>query len=184
MTITLPIRTIFDVETKWVSDNPYEPEITSVTLINTENPDEILFYEEDEMDACMEYLIASPGLVGFNSKGFDLPVLMKYVDRGNGRLIRSKPHYDIYDEFMRIHRRRISLNNIARNTLGIGKFELTNNTAISLWKNNPKMLLAYNAYDTYLTYLLYVHTVAFGGLSFKLPTLQRFVPETISRPSI
>ena len=184
MTITMPTRTVFDVETKWVSDDPYEPEITSLTIISTEDPDDILYFDEDNIQEGVDFMVASPGFVGFNSKGFDFPVLMKYMDRGSGRLLQSKPHYDIYDEFMRIKRRRISLQNFARNSLGIDKFDLINDTAPGMWKRNPDKLRIYNAWDTYLTYLLYVHTISFGGLYFKLPTRQLFTPETISRPAI
>ena len=184
MTIIVPSRIVWDVETKYYVDDPYDAELSTITMIDTEKPGHIMYYEESEINEAIRIMLASPGLVGFNSKAFDIPVLMKYVDRGHGRKLRAKPHFDIYDEFMRKYQRRISLANMSRNTLVAGKFDLVTDTATSMWKTDPWKLYQYNAWDTYVTYLLYVHVCSFGYLNFKLPTLRRFTPETISRPGM
>ena len=184
MTITIPTRICWDIETKGQSEDPYELEVSLITLIDTEFPRRRLQFDEDNISNCIDYMLASPGFVGFNSKAFDFPVMMKYTDRAHGRALRAKPHYDIYDEFMRKYQRRISLRNIAYNTLRMDKFEMLTSTAAGLYRTDPKKLRIYNYSDTHLTYLLYIHTMTYGYLYFKLPTLRKFTPETISRPGL
>ena len=183
MTISMPIRASFDVETKTSGGDPYELEASSLAVIVSDQPDKIMLWDQDSIAEGVEYLITCPGLVSFNGKGFDIPVLLKYVTRPVGRKLRSLPHYDIYDEFLRIHNRRISLENMARYSLNMDKFDLQT-SAPQLWMTDPAMLQRYNVWDAYLTYLLYNHTISFGSLTFKMPTLQQFVPEMISRPGL
>lgn len=185
LTVIVPSRITFDIETKFYTESPYDAEVSLITLIDSENPRDIQWYSEDDITECLEVMLASPGFVTFNGKAFDFPVFMKYIDRATGRALRAKPHYDIYDEFMRKHQRRISLANMSRNTIISGKFdESMTESAPAMWRHNPEKLRRYNVQDTYVTYLLYLHTVTFGYVYFKLPTLRRFTPETISRPGL
>ena len=182
MTITMPIKASFDVETKSMGDDPYVLEVTSLSVIGSDEPWKLNLWDQDHIDDGIEYMLTFPGLVSFNGRKFDIPTLLKYIERPLGGKLRSLPHYDIYDEFLRIYSRRISLSNMAKYTLNIDKWDLQTMSASAMWRLDPEKLFKYNAWDTYLTYLLYTHTVSFGSLFFKMPTLQRFVPQTISRP--
>lgn len=179
----MPIKVSFDVETKTISDDPYELEATSLSAIGSDQPWKLMLWDQDHIGEGVDYLLTFPGLVSFNGRAFDLPVLAKYIDRPHGRKLRNLPHYDIFYEFQRAKRRRISLANMAKYTLGIDKWDLKT-PATQLWRIDPAKLSKYNVWDTYLTYLLYVHTVSYGKLRFKMPTLQDFTPETISRPGL
>lgn len=181
MTITMPIKASFDVETKTIGDDPYLLEVTSLVVIVSDEPNKLKWWDQDHIDDGIEYMLTCPGLVSFNGRKFDIPALLKYIEQPLGRKLRSLPHYDIYDEFIRTYNRRISLKNISKYTLNIDKWDLSTSPS-TLWRIDPMKLMKYNAWDSYLTYLLYLHTVNSGCLYFKMPTLRRFVPETISRP--
>ena len=173
---------MFDLETYRVA-SPYEAPISTISIITTK-PYKLYQWREDEIDEAVEFLLACPGYVTFNGRKFDVPALLKHMSRGEGRLLRSKPHFDIFHELQQVHPGlRISLNNFAKTTLGIPKFDLTTATAISLWKDNPRKLDIYNMWDTWLTYQLYVYCCSFGELKFTYPTERSFTPETISRTS-
>ena len=181
MKITMPVRASFDVEKRTAGDDPYLLEVTCLAVIVSDQPDRIHLWDYGEIDKGVEFLLACPGLVSFNGKGFDIPTLLKYVDRPHGRKLRSLPHYDIYDEFIRKERRRMSLKNMAKYSLGIDKWDLQTMSPMALWRIDPAKLAKYCVRDTYLTSLLYTHTISFGHLLYKAPTLRQFVPETISR---
>ena len=183
MTISMPIRACLDVETKGASDDPYELEVTSLAVIGSDEPWKLKVWSYGDIGDGIDYLLTFPGLVSFNGKGYDLRTLMKYAERPYGRKLRSLPHYDIYDEFIRVYGRRISLANMAKYSLGIDKWDLQT-SAPSMWRIDPEKLTKYNAWDCYLTYLLYVETIKNGSLKFKMPVLREFTPENIGRPGL
>ena len=179
--LSVPISAVFDIETKEIG-NPYEIEASAMVVIRTDQPKRILYFTEDDIREGAEWLLGSPHITSFNGRQFDVPVLLKYMSRGEGRKLRSMPHYDIFDEWTRINRGRISLNNMAMYSLGISKFENITAGPIEMYKQGlSEELFQYNYWDTYLTYLLLLQTVEKGYLNFKLPTLRKFTPETITR---
>ena len=177
-----PTRAIFDVETTRI-DNPYNAPISCISII-VGNPPEIYQFEEEDVREAVKILLASPGLVTYNGRKFDVPVMLKYMSRGEGRRLRLKPHFDPLFE---IQQQRpgllVSLDNMCKETLGIAKQDLGDESPINLAKYNIPQLLRYNAYDSYLTYLLWNYMCSFGKLYYKMPTRTEFVPDTISRTS-
>lgn len=175
-----PIRTIFDIETK-KAGNPYTIELSSIATIDTAKGKR-QFWFEDQVEDAVRYLLGSPGLVSFNGQEFDVPVLLKYMSRGEGRKLKNMIHFDIFQEFQNdFPGQRISLKNMAKTSLGLDKFENLRATAPMLWKTDPPKLMAYNKWDAELTYQLYLHAFNFGYLEFTLPTLRRFYPENLGR---
>ena len=175
-----PSRAVFDIETKEIG-NPYEIEASAVTVIVTDNG-RLYYWDQDHIREAVEFLLANVGIVTFNGIKFDIPVLQKYMSRGEAQLLKHKPHFDIFHEFViKNPGQRISLENVAKTTLGFGKFDLVNNTATGLWRTEPRKLQAYNAWDTYLTYLLYIFCIEKGYLEFTLPLRRKLVPENIGR---
>jgi len=171
---------VFDVETKQIG-NPYEIDAVAISIISTDDG-KSRYYPEEYIREGVEFLLATPGLVGFNSRRFDVPVLLKYMSRGEGRKLRAKPHFDIFYELQQeFPGLRISLANFSRTTLGLEKFELTTDTAIGLYKHDPDKLRAYVTRDTRLTYLLYLHAFEKGYLEFIYPVRRRFYPENFGR---
>lgn len=178
----VPISAVFDIETKEIG-NPYEVEASSMVVIRSDQPGRILHFNEDNIREGTEWLIGSPHITSFNGRQFDVPVLLKYMSRGEGRKLRNMPHYDIFDEWVRFNKGgRISLNNLATYSLGLSKFENTTAGPIEMYEQGRMQeLFQYNYWDTYLTYMLLLQTLEKGYLTFKLPVIRKFYPEMISR---
>lgn len=176
-----PTRAVFDVETGRI-DSPYAAPLTVISIITTDNGKRYQFYEDNIREA-VDLLLACPGYVTYNGLQLDLPVMLKYMSRGEGRKFQSKPHFDIFHELqVQYPGLKIALNNFAKTTLGETKIE-SETGPIEEWIANPRKLELYNMQDTILTYKLYLYYCSFGYLKFKYPLERTFVPETISRPS-
>lgn len=74
-------------------------------------------FEEQEIPRLEEILRKTALIIGFNIKRFDFPVLQPYLSLDLGKV----PYLDIMEEFVRIKGHRISLESLARATLGEGK---------------------------------------------------------------
>jgi DEAD/DEAH box helicase domain-containing protein len=71
-------------------------------------------YEERELIKFAERLQEKPLLVGFNSRRFDVPILQEYVPFD----ISKFPQLDIMEEIVRVVSHRVSLDSVAKATLG------------------------------------------------------------------
>jgi len=178
----VPISAVFDVETKEFGD-PYEIEASAMVIIRSDQPKRKLWFDEDNMREGVEWLIASPHITTFNGRKFDVPVILKYMSRAEGRKIRNMPHYDIFDEWVKFNRGgRISLHNVAKYSLGLEKFDNTKAGPIALYRQGKmNELFTYNYWDTNLTYMLLLQTCEKGYLKFKMPVVRKFYPEMITR---
>lgn len=74
-------------------------------------------YEESQLDELVATLRESDLVVGFNLLRFDYPVLQPYADVP----LRTVPTLDMLDRIHRTLGVRVSLDSLARNTLGIRK---------------------------------------------------------------
>ena len=171
---------VFDVETKTIG-NPYEIELSSLSIIFTDDGVTRFFTgDDDELRKGVEQLLMATRLVGFNSIRFDVPVILKYMSRGEGRKLRQQPHLDFFAELQKQKRGlRISLENFGKTTLDplYTKFDLTDNTAIGLYKTNPRKFQAYNDWDSRITYLLLIHLYQFGYVKYTFPRATRlYIP--------
>ena len=172
---------VFDVETKAITDSPYDAELSSISIIFSDSG-KFHFYtgDDDELREGVRSLLTAKRICGFNSKRFDVPVILKYMTRGEGRKLRNMPHLDFYHEFVQQNPgRRISLKNMSKTTLGKwhGKFELYNHSAISLYYVRPDKLEAYNNWDTKVTYWLMLALYNQGYVEYILPVRQRlYIP--------
>lgn len=177
-----PSRAVFDLETTTITQSPYDAPVSIIQIITTA-PYKKYVFDVDNIREAVDLLLASPGYVTFNGIKFDMRVLLKYMNRGEGRLFRDKPHFDIFHEFQQQHPGQlISLDNFARTTLGETKIADENGPLI-LYKTNPKLLEKYGVQDALLTYKLYIYYCSFGKLYYTLPQRSEFIPDTISRTS-
>ncbi len=91
--------------------------------------EEFLTYEEPELPRFAERLQRAPLLVGFNSRRFDTPILQKYIPFD----LRRIPQLDIMEELQKVLGHRVSLDSVAKATLGMGKSG-SGLEAIRLWR--------------------------------------------------
>jgi len=75
-------------------------------------------YLENEIPSLVELLKTASLSIGFNTKGFDIPVLSSYMPPGS---IDHVNQLDMLEKIYLKHRFRIGLGNIAAATLGEGK---------------------------------------------------------------
>ena len=176
----IPECAAFDIETKSIGD-PYEIECATLAIIDT-NGEFYYFWGDDIYDG-VALLNKYSLITGFNSRAFDVPCLLKYCTRAEGRKLRYKPHFDLFHEWRKKYKTNMSLKNFAKNTLNLDKFENTNNGPVDMWENGDMdTLMQYNRWDTLMTLGLYLFVVQNGYVLAKMGMgLRRFTPETITR---
>ena len=169
---------IFDVETKrWFDevgeDNHSQLGVSIVSLYAreidedlVEKKGEMVSFWEDELDKLWPYFQGADRIVGFNSVGFDVPVLAAYADFAIERL----PHFDILSKVKEVVGHRLSLDAIAKETLKRQKTE-RGDMAVRLFKTGDgKSLARLKAYceaDVAITRDIYDIGLRQGKLSYK-----------------
>lgn len=120
------LEIILDIETKkaFSEEDGYDPKKLGVSYvgiykrdIGTEKAKEFKGFFEDELTELWSLIEQADRVIGFNIIGFDFPVLSKYY---HGDLS-SLPVLDILKEVKRGVGHRVSLDAIAKETLGVQK---------------------------------------------------------------
>ncbi|WP_018291102.1 ribonuclease H-like domain-containing protein [Verrucomicrobium sp. 3C] len=133
-------------------------------------------YSEQEVEALLQELRNADLIVGFNILGFDFPVLEAYTVFD----LRDLPALDLLRDVEAQSGRRISLESLARATLGIGK-TAEGVQALRWWKEGKLVQIAeYCCYDVKVTRLLHEHGVRHGEIYYFNEQTQR--KESISVP--
>ena len=94
-------------------------------------------------------------VVTFNGGRFDLPILNDHLFRLTGEKLEVRKHYDILAEFTKAAGHRISLDNLARETLGRQKVAWDHRRNVQVWEEEPERLRQYLRVDLDLTAALY-----------------------------
>lgn len=134
---------IFDLETQRFFDEAPDPSQFGVSVISlyTRTLDEkfneisgemLSFFEEDVLKS-FEYFKRANRIIGFNSKRFDVPVLKPYFPLE----FQKFNHFDILEHIKEINGKRVSLNAVAKETLGQQKVDEGGN-AIIYWKKHDE----------------------------------------------
>ena len=113
---------VFDIETQksaaevggW---NKAEKMLVSVAVVYDAGLDEYLVFREGEVNALIAHLQGLELVVGFNNKRFDNQVLYGYAEHS----LATHPTLDILEVVKNQLGYRLSLNNLAENTLGVQK---------------------------------------------------------------
>jgi len=161
---------IFDTETKKFFDEVpgNDPSLLGVSITSVysrtldENLKEITgsmqsFWEKDfgEMFKLFE---KADRIIGFNSIGFDIPALSPYLPSHWKKL----KHFDILAEIKKVEGKRMSLDSLAKATLGTQKNDHGSN-AIKYWNEGTEESLAklkkYCEMDVIITRDLYDHVI-------------------------
>lgn len=168
---------IFDTETKKFFDDigDYDPAKlgVSITSVYTRTLDDNLkevdgkmlsFWEKgfDEMFLLFE---KADRIIGFNSITFDIPALSPYFPTHWSKL----KHFDILDRIKKIEGKRMSLDSLAKATLGVKKNDNGIN-AIKYWNaGDPQSLAKLKKYcemDVAITRDIYDHALRNGVLKY------------------
>ena len=131
---------IFDTETKKFFDGESgsDPSKLGVSIISAyfrkvnDNFEEIegqmKSFWEDSFSEFFKLVQGADRIIGFNSKGFDVPALSAYLPD----LWQKLPHFDILEEIKKVEGKRVSLDSLAKATLGLKKNDNGEN-AIRYW---------------------------------------------------
>jgi len=123
---------IFDVETKNLfsdigSDDPGKLGVSIVSAyirdtddMGNESRGEMKSFWEKDIPKFIGLLKNADRIIGFNTKHFDIPAIQPYADFPLAQL----PHFDIMDPVKNGAGRRLPLNLLARDTLGIEKIDV------------------------------------------------------------
>ncbi len=121
---------------------------------------------EDDLEAMWDIFTQADRIVGFNSINFDVPLLDRYAPFSFGEL----KHFDLLDEIRAQLGHRLSLNVLARDTLGKSKSDIGTN-AVLYWKRGDTesldKLRSYCEHDVYITRDLYDYALANKRIQYK-----------------
>ena len=166
------IECIFDVETQKLfsditSEDPADLGVSVVSVYKRE-VDESGKEIEGEMksfwhpsvslspsiEAMWPWFEKADRIIGFNSKKFDVPALKPHYPKDLSLL----PHFDILECVRNVLGRRVSLNALAQDTLGVNKIDV-GTKAVYYWanktKDNLQKLQSYCESDVSITRDLY-----------------------------
>jgi len=168
---------IFDLETQnWFDEtgttDPGDLKVSVVSLYTRvidanlkEIKGEMLSFWEHELEKMWKYFREADRIIGFNSINFDVPALRPYAPADFSRL----PHFDILNQVKETFGRRISLNRIAKDTLGQTKIDSGAN-AVKYWRKGDRESLAklkkYCEADVTITRDIYDHGLHHRHLRF------------------
>lgn len=172
------IEVIFDVETKKLFEevegrDPGKLELSVASAYRRkvdekgrEIEGEMRSFWEKELDELWVWFEEAERIIGFNSIGFDVPVLQPYYQ---GNLLKLN-HFDILDRVKEVLGHRLSLNAIAKETLGETKIAVGTD-AVDWWKAGDEGSLAklkkYCEMDVVVTRGVYDYARNEGKLKFK-----------------
>ncbi len=122
------------------------------------------FWEKD-FDEMFKLFEKADRIIGFNSLGFDIAALSPYFPTHWAKL----KHFDILDSIRKVEGKRVSLDSLAKATLGEKKSDSGEN-AVKYWKAGDTESLAklkkYCEMDVEITTRIYDHALHNGFLKY------------------
>jgi DEAD/DEAH box helicase domain-containing protein len=157
---------VFDIETQNTFDDISSHDKTqfkiSVIGVYFYETDEYRAFEEHEFTELWPRLEHADRLIGFNSKGFDLPIMNNYYA---GDFLKF-PNLDILEEIQRALGFRIKLDHVAEATVGFGKSG-HGLQAIEWWKHGEKdRVKQYCLDDVRVTKAVYEYGLKYNALAY------------------
>lgn len=168
---------IFDCETKKFFDaiEEFDPSKLGVSIVSLyvreidENLNEIkgemLSFWEKDLGKTWEIFQKADRIIGFNSIGFDVPAMSPYIPQEFSKL----NHFDILAHFRESHGKRVSLDALAKATLGTGKIDSGANAIVYYEKGDEESLAKLKKYcemDVAITRDIYDFGLKNGHLKF------------------
>jgi DEAD/DEAH box helicase domain-containing protein len=168
----------FDVETKSFFDESgaSKPEELGVSIVSlyrrtldeklNEVEGKMYSFWEQEFEKMWPLFLDAKRIIGFNSIRFDVPALKPYSPSFFTKL----HHFDILTEIKNVFGRRVSLDNIAKETLGTSKIDNGANAVMYFQKGDQKSLELLRKYceaDVDITKQIYDFALKNKFLKFK-----------------
>ncbi|MCL4397748.1 ribonuclease H-like domain-containing protein [Patescibacteria group bacterium] len=169
---------IFDVETKKFFDeiDGHDPADLGVSIVSLytrqlndnleETSGEMLSFFEKDFEKMWNYFLKADRVIGFNSLHFDVPALKPYAPAQFSKL----SHFDILAELKDASGRRVSLNSVAKETLGEAKIDRGENAIKYFTAGDPESLAKLQKYcemDVEITRKIYDHGRKHKQLKYK-----------------
>ncbi len=137
----------------------------SVAGIYDSRSDKYFCLREEKMRDIIPLLSEVDRVVGFNTEGFDFAVLQPYIPEVN---VKKLPSLDIMSEIVKVTSHRVSLDNVAKATLGTGKGGDGMQALRWFHEGNFADLEKYCLKDVEITHKLYLHALEHGELKFPM----------------
>lgn len=119
-------------------------------------------------------------VITFNGNDFDLPILRHTLQLADGRTLDIPMHYDLLLSVGLQLGRRVSLDSLARENLGVGKSCWNHDRNQEIWDSNPDLLIAHNKEDLCLTAGLF--ELVLQNQQLKVNGRSVFLPFATSEP--
>lgn len=168
---------IFDCETKKFFDDieGFDPGKLGVSIVSVysrtldekfnETDGKMESFWEADFPKMFEIFAKADRIIGFNSISFDVPALAPYAPISFAKL----PHFDILAEIKNVEGKRVSLDSLAKATLGVKKNDSGEN-AIKYWNEGDseslKKLKTYCEMDVAITRDIYDHAMQHRFLKY------------------
>lgn len=145
---------VFDCETKKFFDDTgtFDPADLGVSIVSVytrevdekgeEINGEMRSFWEGEFEKMWKYFFQADRIIGFNSIHFDVAALKPYAPAGFSKL----PHFDILDKLRDVSGKRVSLNAVARDSLGMEKNDHGANAIVYYAAGDPESLAKLKKY--------------------------------------
>lgn len=164
---------VLDIETQnWFDDvGSNDHALLKISVIGCYfyETDEYRAFEEREFTELWPRLEAADRLIGFNTIGFDYPVMNNYYAGDFG----SFPTLDILAEIQKSLGRRIKLEDVAQATIGEGKSGY-GGQAVEWWKEGKiDEIKSYCLQDVKVTRRVYEYGLRHGALAYRDRTGER-----------
>ena len=168
---------IFDCETKKFFDaiEEFDPSKLGVSIVSlyvrevddnlNEIKGEMLSFWEKDLEKTWEIFQKADRIIGFNSIGFDVPAMSPYIPQEFSKL----NHFDILAHVRESHGKRVSLDSLAKATLGTGKIDSGANAIVYYEKGDEESLAKLKKYcemDVAITRDIYDFGLKNGHLKF------------------
>ena len=168
---------IFDIETKNLFDanliNPFDLGVSIVSIYKRQLDEhlneingQILSFWEPDFSHMWPLFANVDRIIGFNSLGFDVPAIAPLCSYN----FKNLNHFDILDKIKTALGHRLSLDALAKETLGTGKTDLGTN-AVLYWQQGTEESLAklkhYCEADVLITKDLYDYGLKHKQLKYK-----------------
>jgi DEAD/DEAH box helicase domain-containing protein len=177
---------VLDIETQSEAGADFSLMRVSVVGAFFYATDEYVAYEERELGKLWSRLEQSERIIGYNTKGFDIPILNHYYP---GDLLKI-PQLDILEEIYRTIGFRLKLDHVARATVGQGKSG-HGLQAVAWWKQGEiEKIKTYCLDDVRVTKAVYEYGRKYGALAYEDRSGQRkaipvcFEPKEAVRPAM